>query len=73
MTSGEAFHYPFTRESSILENLRMLPWCHDQNLLKAWRHGRTGYPIVDAGQRAQCTYKIHADLPMFSLCPLSAV
>ena len=45
------FHYPFTRERSLLENLRALPWCHDQNLFKAWRQGRTGYPIVDAGMR----------------------
>ncbi len=27
------------------------PWKHDDATLDAWRHGRTGYPIVDAGMR----------------------
>ncbi|MBI5085680.1 MAG: deoxyribodipyrimidine photo-lyase [Acidobacteria bacterium] len=27
------------------------PWRHDAGLLKAWRQGRTGYPLVDAGMR----------------------
>lgn len=26
-------------------------WRHDEHDLDAWRHGRTGYPIVDAGMR----------------------
>jgi deoxyribodipyrimidine photo-lyase len=27
------------------------PWCQDRQALAAWRHGRTGVPIVDAGMR----------------------
>ena len=27
------------------------PWAHDDGLLEAWRRGRTGYPLVDAGMR----------------------
>jgi deoxyribodipyrimidine photo-lyase len=27
------------------------PWGDDRELLKAWQHGNTGYPIVDAGMR----------------------
>ncbi|MEW6642839.1 MAG: deoxyribodipyrimidine photo-lyase [Pseudomonadota bacterium] len=27
------------------------PWRSDPQALKAWQHGRTGYPIVDAGMR----------------------
>jgi deoxyribodipyrimidine photo-lyase len=27
------------------------PFCKDEPALKAWQHGRTGYPIVDAGMR----------------------
>jgi len=27
------------------------PWGHDATLLAAWQHGRTGYPLVDAGMR----------------------
>jgi deoxyribodipyrimidine photo-lyase len=26
-------------------------WCHDPASVEAWRRGRTGYPIVDAGMR----------------------
>jgi deoxyribodipyrimidine photo-lyase len=28
-----------------------MPWRHDPAALEAWRQGRTGYPIVDAGMR----------------------
>ncbi len=27
------------------------PWARDEGLLDAWRRGRTGYPLVDAGMR----------------------
>ncbi|MGB7973919.1 MAG: deoxyribodipyrimidine photo-lyase [Roseiarcus sp.] len=27
------------------------PWRHDEKEFRAWAHGRTGYPIVDAGMR----------------------
>lgn len=45
------FHFPFTHERSLLEHLRAAPWRLDQRLFKAWRTGRTGYPLVDAGMR----------------------
>ena len=28
-----------------------MPWRSDAKALKAWKHGQTGYPIVDAGMR----------------------
>ena len=28
-----------------------VPWRHDDAHLDAWRHGQTGYPLVDAGMR----------------------
>jgi deoxyribodipyrimidine photolyase len=28
-----------------------VPWRFDQRLFKAWRQGRTGYPLVDAAMR----------------------
>ncbi len=36
---------PFRRE------LAEFVWNEDRGLFAAWRHGRTGYPIVDAGMR----------------------
>lgn len=45
------FNFPFTHERSLLGNLKHFPWNADQNLFKAWRQGRTGYPLVDAGMR----------------------
>lgn len=46
-----SFHYPFTHERSLLEHLRACPFRFDMGLFKAWRQGRTGYPLVDAGMR----------------------
>ncbi|KAL1808544.1 hypothetical protein ACET3Z_025534 [Daucus carota] len=43
------FNYPFTHERSLLSNLKYFPWQADQAHFKAWRQGRTGYPLVDAG------------------------
>eukprot|EP00887_Chlorella_sp_A99_P005593 scaffold1.g5593.t1 len=46
-----SFHFPFTHERALLEHLRAVPWNYDQRLFKAWRQGRTGYPLVDAAMR----------------------
>lgn len=45
------FNFPFTHERSLLPRLKYFPWNIDQNRFKAWRQGRTGYPLVDAGMR----------------------
>lgn len=45
------FNFPFTHERSLLSNLKYLPWNADTGHFKAWRQGRTGYPLVDAGMR----------------------
>ncbi|KAJ8765198.1 hypothetical protein K2173_011458 [Erythroxylum novogranatense] len=45
------FNFPFTHERSLLSNLRHFPWNASQDHFKAWRQGRTGYPLVDAGMR----------------------
>lgn len=45
------FNFPFTHERSLLNHLKYFPWNSDQALFKAWRQGRTGYPLVDAGMR----------------------
>ncbi|XXG44697.1 hypothetical protein AAC387_Pa01g4428 [Persea americana] len=45
------FNFPFTHERSLMRNLRHFPWCANEGNFKAWRQGRTGYPLVDAGMR----------------------
>lgn len=45
------FNFPFTHEKSLLSNLRCFPWHANQDYFKAWRQGRTGYPLVDAAMR----------------------
>ncbi|CAH9116003.1 unnamed protein product [Cuscuta epithymum] len=45
------FNFPFLHERSLLSNLQYFPWNADQTHFKAWRQGRTGYPLVDAGMR----------------------
>ncbi|XP_028795655.1 cryptochrome-1 [Neltuma alba] len=45
------FNFPFTHERPLLGNLRFFPWNSDLANFKAWRQGRTGYPLVDAGMR----------------------
>lgn len=46
-----SFNFPFTHERSLLANLKSFPWRVDEGFFKAWRQGRTGYPLVDAGMR----------------------
>ncbi|KAJ1423996.1 Rossmann-like alpha/beta/alpha sandwich fold [Sesbania bispinosa] len=45
------FNFPFTLERPLLGNLTFFPWNTDPANFKAWRQGRTGYPLVDAGMR----------------------
>ncbi|PON41528.1 Cryptochrome [Parasponia andersonii] len=45
------FNFPFTHERSLLNNLKFFPWQPNPSHFKAWRQGRTGYPLVDAGMR----------------------
>ncbi|KAH7425919.1 hypothetical protein KP509_11G077400 [Ceratopteris richardii] len=46
-----SFNFPFTHERSLLSSLKFFPWRLDEGHFKAWRQGRTGYPLVDAGMR----------------------
>ena len=45
------YAFPHTPEQPLDERFRALPWGTDETLLTAWRHGRTGIPLVDAGMR----------------------
>ena len=33
------------------EHFEQVPWENNQDFIEAWKHGRTGIPIVDAGMR----------------------
>lgn len=45
-------HFPHTPEQNLNPRFADFPWARvDERLRDAWRHGRTGVPIVDAGMR----------------------
>jgi deoxyribodipyrimidine photo-lyase len=45
------YHFPHTPEEPLRSEFAHFPWETDNTLLDAWKHGQTGYPIVDAGMR----------------------
>jgi len=44
-------HFPQTPTTPLDTRFEAFPWEPDEGWLEAWRRGRTGYPIVDAGMR----------------------
>ncbi|VFQ85526.1 unnamed protein product [Cuscuta campestris] len=46
-----SFNHPYSHERPLLGHLRHFPWVISEEYFKAWRQGRTGYPLVDAGMR----------------------
>lgn len=44
-------HHPADARREHQERMRALSWEHDDELLRAWQDGRTGFPLVDAGMR----------------------
>ena len=45
------FHFPRLPAEPVQPEFENFPWRHDEIRLRAWKRGRTGYPIVDAGMR----------------------
>jgi len=45
------FHFPETPTRPLSAQFEKFAWQKNAAWLKAWRRGRTGYPIVDAGMR----------------------
>lgn len=43
--------HPETLTKPFNEEFRGFPWRRNARWLKAWQHGQTGYPFVDAGMR----------------------
>ena len=45
------FRHPYVETQAFVEKYRDIRWQNDENLFLAWKEGRTGFPIVDAGMR----------------------
>lgn len=45
------YHFPATPENPLRPEFAHFPWEHNDELLRQWQTGQTGYPIVDAGMR----------------------
>ena len=45
------FHFPHTATAALRPEFARFPWVEDEQLVRAWQRGQTGYPIVDAGMR----------------------
>ena len=45
------YHFPSLPTKNLNPRFEKFPWVKDQVGLKAWKSGRTGVPIVDAGMR----------------------
>jgi len=45
------WHRPDVENRAFLPRARDLPWQNREEWFEAWKEGRTGYPIVDAGMR----------------------
>ncbi len=44
-------YFPDLATKNLQSRFDAFPWRNDEDALKAWQRGRTGYPIVDAGLR----------------------
>lgn len=44
-------HFPYLPERAFRPEYDAMPWRDDPDGLAAWKAGRTGYPLVDAGMR----------------------
>jgi len=45
------FHFPSMPDEAFNPKFAFFPWGKDDDRLRAWQRGQTGYPIVDAGMR----------------------
>ena len=45
------FHFGDLAQRNFRPEFDAFPWADDADAVEAWRRGRTGYPIVDAGMR----------------------
>ncbi len=44
-------HFPFMLRKNLNNNFDSFPWDNNEDLIRSWELGQTGYPIVDAGMK----------------------
>lgn len=44
-------HFPHSAENSFRAEYDQIPWENNEEFFEAWKTGKTGYPMVDAGMR----------------------
>lgn len=45
------YHFPYVHKAAFNPALANIPWRNHEDEFEAWKHGRTGVPIVDAAMR----------------------
>lgn len=45
------WHYPHVTDTSFKIQYENITWRNNEGEFEAWKHGQTGYPMVDAGMR----------------------
>lgn len=45
------YHWPTFPEEPFRQEFKFFPWVRNEEALRQWQQGLTGYPIVDAGMR----------------------
>ena len=45
------FHFPRLLHENYRQTFNRMPWKFDERHFNAWKEGRTGFPLVDAGMR----------------------
>ena len=45
------WHYPHVTDTSFKKQYDNIDWLNDKKQFEAWKEGKTGYPMVDAGMR----------------------
>ncbi len=45
------YHFPHVAKNAFREKYSRTPWKNNKTFLEAWKQGKTGFPIVDAGMR----------------------
>jgi len=44
-------HFPYMLSENLNRNFDSFPWDNNEDLIRLWQLGQTGYPIVDAGMK----------------------
>lgn len=47
----QLYHFPYTVSKPLRKEFSGFKWSNNARLLRAWKKGMTGYPLVDAGMR----------------------